>query len=121
MISKRGADYAYTQTPIRLSWRGLESVDEILRKLAKPKPVMLTLPRSFHHVLCARLRDHAKLHDMLDISGDSDLLGRVAEIDGLHELAQLCKPVQFAGAAVWLRSPPPQVHLFFSKASSKRV
>jgi hypothetical protein len=109
------------KVPNRLLWRGPETVAEIARKLQKRKPVAVSLPRSFHHVLSVRLCDYAKLHGMLDITGGADLLGRVAEITGLHEFAQLRELVGRAGAGVRVHSPPPQIHLFFPKSGSRRV
>ena len=107
--------------PIPLSWRGPESIAEIVSRLAKRKPVMLSLPRNFHHVLTVRLCNYARVHGTLDITGGSDLLERLGEIAGLDELTRLCEPVRFAGASVRLRSPPPQVHLFFPAEGGRRA
>jgi hypothetical protein len=84
---------------------------------------MLSLPHGFHHVLCTRLCDYARLHGALNIRGDVDLLLKVAEIVGLHELVELRKALRLAGASVRLTSPPPMLHLFFANgvASAGRI
>jgi hypothetical protein len=99
--------------PNRLTWRGPKSVGEVVRKLAMRKPVVVSLPWSFHHALCVQLCDYAKLHGRLDVSGGPELLARLAEMTGLHPVAELLEPARVAGAAVRIHSPPPQVHLFF--------
>ena len=100
--------------PMPLRWRGSETVAEAARNLGEQRPVVVSLPLSFHHVLCVRLCEYARLFGTLSIDGDADLLGRVAEIEGLHELEQLRKPARLAGASVRLKSAPPKLHLFFA-------
>ena len=99
--------------PNRVTWRGPKSLSEIARKLEQRKGVAVSLPWSFHHALCVRLSDYAKVHGMLDVSGGAELLARLAEVTGLQGLAQLGEPVRVAGASVRVQSPPPQLHLFF--------
>jgi hypothetical protein len=108
------------KSPNRITWRGLKSVADVTRKLAKRKAVIVSLPWSFHHALCVQLSDYARQHGVLDVSGASDLLVRVAEVTGLHELKQLREPVRLAGAGVRVHSPPPQVHLFFPGPGRQR-
>jgi hypothetical protein len=104
--------------PIHLLWRGPESIAEATRLLARGKSLALSLPHSFHHVLCTRLCDYGKLNGMLSISGDFSLLRKLAEIGGLHEFGRLCESVRLAGAGVRVQSPPPQVHLLSPTATS---
>jgi hypothetical protein len=113
VINDQESNVPIRKFPNRITWRGPKSAAEITRKLAKRKPVVVSLPWSFHHALCVQLCDYAKLHGTLDVNGGSDLLDRLAEITGLHELAQLREPVRLAGAGVRVHSPPPQVYLFF--------
>lgn len=102
------------KSPMPLRWRGPETIDEASRSLGERRPVVVSLPLSFHHVLCARLCGYARLFGALSIDGDEDLLGRVAEIEGLHELEQLREPARLTGASVRLTSAPPKLHLFFA-------
>jgi len=107
------------KVPNRLTWRGTKTVVDVARKLAERKAVVLTLPWSYHHALCARLSD-AEVHGVLDVSGGPELLARLAEITGLHDLAELRAPVTLAGAGVRIHSPPPQVHLIFPGSAGPR-
>jgi hypothetical protein len=104
----------------RLTWRGLSSIAEVTRKLEQRKPVVVSLPWSFHHALSVRLCDRAKLHGALDVSGGSELLARLADTAGLHDFARLREPLRLAGARVRVHSPPPQVHLFFPESTMHR-
>jgi hypothetical protein len=104
----------------RLTWRGLSSIAEVTRKLEQRKPVVVSLPWSFHHALSVRLCDRAKLHGALDVSGGSELLARLADTAGLHDFNQLREPLRLAGARVRVHSPPPQVHLFFPESTMHR-
>jgi hypothetical protein len=114
------ANMPIRKLPNRLTWRGPQTVAEVARKLAKRKPVVVSLPWSFHHALCVQLCDYAKAHGMLNVSGGSELLARIAEITGLQDLAQLREPVRLAGASVRVYSPPAQVHLFFPARGRER-
>jgi hypothetical protein len=107
------------KAPNHLTWRGTKTVVEAARQIAERKGVVLTLPWSYHHALCVRLSD-AEVHGVLDVSGGPELLARLAGITGLHHLTELFAPVDLAGAAVRIHSPPPQVHLIFPGATGQQ-
>ena len=103
----------------RLSWRGPDSVSEIARRLGKRQAVTLRLPASFHNSLCVRLCTDGRLHSAIDVTGDAALLRKVAAIEGLGELAELCGTVSEMAVSVRLRSPSPQL-LFLHSAAKPR-
>ena len=106
--------------PKHIAWRGPQSIPEIARRLSQGKAVTVSLPWSFHHALCVRLNDYAKLHGMLDVTGGVELVAELAGVTGLHDLAQLREPARLTGARIRVYGPPPQLQLFFPVARGDR-
>lgn len=101
-----------TSAPNRLLWRDRQSTREAREALAEFGRVELDLPPSFHHALFAHLQPRAEAGhrpEVLDLEGDAELLRRIANIQGLEEMAEMAELVTEALGTVLVRSPSPTV------------
>ena len=80
---------------------------------------MLSLPIDYHPAVSARLYPTSRVRKSIDRIGDARLLARIAEVEGLEELARLVTTMQMVGARLRLRSPAP--HLVFNIPAVPRV
>ncbi|MHB1215939.1 MAG: hypothetical protein ACYCY9_13240 [Thiobacillus sp.] len=90
------------------TWRGKQTVDEILGSLVPPTRVEIMLPLNFNHALFARLcpDDASAQAEVLNIEGDETLLRTIATLRGLEDLAALIEPLSGLEARVTVLSPP---------------
>lgn len=103
-----------TSAPNRLLWRDRQSTREARKALAEFGRVELDLPPNFHHALFAHLQPRAEAGhrpEVLDIEGHAELLRRIADIQGLDDLAELADMVAEADGSVRVRSPSPTITL----------
>jgi hypothetical protein len=107
------------QSSSHLIWEGPPSIWQIIDNLERRKRTVLRLPTSYHPALSACLYSHMPTRRRIDLIGDTELLARIAAIEGLRELTQLLEPMQKAGARLRLRSPAP--HLVFNVPSKRRI
>lgn len=100
-----------TSAPNRVLWRDRQSTREAREALAEFGRVELDLAPSFHHALFAHLQPRAETGqpEVLDLEGDADLLRRIANIQGLEEMAELAEWVTEALGTVLVRSPSPTI------------
>ena len=92
---------------IRLTWHGKETADKVAGLLDEVERIEILLAPEYHHVLFSRLypnASRAQLED-LDVEGGPQLLSRIADIEGLEELAELEQAVSNAHANVKIKSP----------------
>ena len=68
---------------------------------------------------CVRLCTDGSLHGAIDMTGGSALLRKMATIEGLGELAELCETVTEMAVPVRVRSPSPQLQFLDSAAKSR--
>jgi hypothetical protein len=80
---------------------------------------VLSLPKSYHPAVSAHLYPTSRIRKRVDLIGDARLLARIAEIEGLEELARLVTTMRMVGARLRLRSPAP--HLVFNIAAMPRA
>lgn len=97
------------------TWRGKQTVDEILSRLTPPARVEIMLPENYNHALFAVLSPEANVAqteaanartEALKIEGDVALVTKVAKIRGLEDLAALIEPLSKLEATVTVLSPP---------------
>lgn len=90
------------------TWRGRQTVDDILDRLAPPTRLEITLPENYNHALFAALNPEANVAqaEALNIEGDVMLLRKVARLRGLEDLAALIEPLSGLAATVTVLSPP---------------
>lgn len=93
----------------RVKWHGKSSVAEAEELLGRGFTVELQLPPDFHHALLRHLGPLAKDSDTVNRSGGLELLGEIASISGLEDLALLSKVASDFKAAIRVRSPGPIV------------
>ncbi|WJW76417.1 hypothetical protein QVG61_04795 [Thiohalobacter sp. IOR34] len=97
---------------IHLLWEGAQSSLEAQALLRQRHAVELQLPADYHHALLVHLSPPGlERSGQLDITGGSELLGQVAEIRGLAEIAELIEAA--AGAEVHIQSPAPSIGIRF--------
>lgn len=103
----RGAVTLVTAELISLLWRGAETVGAARTALAHRIDVELHLPADYHHAAYRRLRSpaYAETAQRRDVAGGAELLGRVADIQGLEDIAQLEAPATGVRARVRIVSP----------------
>jgi hypothetical protein len=99
---------------VRLTWKGHETVREIVSRLHERRRVLVALPAGFHHTVRVHLRDDHGMHGPVDMVLDEAAFERLAGIRGLAELAGLREPLARAGIGVQVRTPPPHI-LFFPR------
>lgn len=90
------------------TWRGKQTVDEILDSLVPPTRVEIVLPSNFNHALFAHLcpDDASPQAEVLNVEGDETLLHRIATLQGLEDLAALVEPLSGLDATLTVLSPP---------------
>lgn len=101
---------------VRLIWEGLTTLHALQRLVQARMNFELQLPPDYHFALFRHLFPHAAPGETetIDVSGTADLLDKVAEIQGLHELAELTAPVAASRARVRILSPGPGVLVSFA-------
>ena len=95
---------------VRVSWRGEESLEQILAAMENGERILVTLPAGFHHAVTARLSE-GSITGRIEATSVA-ALDSLALIQGLQELALLRGPAERAGMAVLVRTPPPQIVLY---------
>lgn len=103
-----------TSAPNRLLWRDRQSTREAREALAEFGRVELDLPPNFHHTLFAHLRPRAEAGhrpEVLDVEGPAELLRRIADIQGLEDMAELAELMGQVNGSVRVRSPSPTITL----------
>ena len=95
-----------------IRWNGSQTIPQVTANLFKRQRTVLSLPISYHPAVSARLYPTSRVRKSIDRIGDARLLARIAEIEGLEELARLVTTMQMVGARLRLRSPAP--HLVFN-------
>jgi len=102
-----------SQAAVRLNWRGAKTVRAIASFLERQGRVALGLAPDLHHSLFVHLYPQADpgQPEAVDIEGGAELLGRVAGIGGLEELAQLVPALQAADARIQVQSPAPMIQI----------
>ena len=103
----------------RISWNGSRTIPEVAAHLFKRERTVLSLPIDYHPAVSACLYPNSRVRKSIDRIGDARLLARIAEIEGLEELARLVTPMQMVGARLRLRSPAP--HLVFNVSAVPRA
>ena len=94
---------------VRLRWDGAPSIKAARSALRQGGRVEIELPLETHHALYRHLHPDAPRgpDEDIDASDSLELLGRVATVAGLEELAQLRPAVRRARYRVRLTSPDP--------------
>ena len=103
---------APSMSSCHISWNGSQTIPQVAANLFKRQRTVLSLPIGYHPAVSARLYPTARVRKSVDRIGDAKLLARIAEIEGLEELARLVTTMQMVGARLRLRSPAP--HLVFN-------
>jgi hypothetical protein len=103
----------------RLSWAGPPTVSLLTANLFNRQRTVLRLPTSYHPAVSSCLYGNTRIRRRIDLTGGARLLARIAEIEGLGELARLLTTMQIVGARLRLRSPAP--HLIFNVSAVPRV
>jgi hypothetical protein len=96
---------------VRVSWRGEESLEQILTAMENGERILVTLPAGFHHAVTARLSGGSPITGRVEATSAA-ALDSLALIQGLQELALLRGPAERTGMAVLVRTPPPQIVLY---------
>lgn len=93
----------------RLMWEGLGTLAELHTLVRRGEGFELQLPPDFHFALFRHLYPHAAAADpeQIDVSGGAELVDKVAEIQGLRELAELSAPLAARRARIHILSPGP--------------
>jgi hypothetical protein len=104
---------------LRLLWEGkatLRTLHELVRAHVNFE---LQLPPDYHFSLSRHLCPHAAPaeSEQIDLSGAAELLNKVAEIRGLHDLGELAAPLAAAKAQVHIQSPAPGILVTFPTES----
>lgn len=102
-----------------LTWAGSPSISQLTANLFKRKRTVLRLPIAYHPAISACLYPGSRGRKSIDRTGNASLLSRIAEVEGLGELARLVTIMEMVGARLRLRSPAP--HLVFNTPASPRV
>ena len=91
-----------------LTWRGHQTVDEVLAGLAPPRVIEIILPASYDHALFSHLKPNAPPGQLehLDLEGDLAILHIVSRIKGLEDFRSLIGPLSRLNAKVKVCSPP---------------
>lgn len=99
------------QAAVRLNWRGAKTVRAVASFLERQGKVALGLAPDLHHSLFVHLYPQAEAGqpEVVDIEGGAELLGQVAQIAGLEELAGLVAPLREADARIQVQSPAPML------------
>jgi hypothetical protein len=95
----------------RLTWRGKDTVREILSRLHKRERTLVTLPAGFHHALTVSVSGNGEVYGPVDAALDDAAFDRLVRIRGLRELAELREPLAGAGMDVRVCTPPPRIRL----------
>ena len=72
----------------RISWYGPPTIPQLTANLFKRQRTVLTLPVSYHLAVSAHLYPTSRVRKSIDLIGEARLLARIAEIEGLEELAR---------------------------------
>lgn len=90
------------------TWRGPQTLDDIMGSLVPPTRLEIVLPVNFNHALFAHLHpdDDTAQTEVLDIEGDETLLHKIAMLRGLEALAALIEPLSRLETTVTVLSPP---------------
>jgi hypothetical protein len=93
---------------IKLTWRGRETVESVPSLLQRAEHIEIDLPPGYNHSLFCLFHPHVPPSQLenTDISGDPQLLERIASIKGLEEFRTLIEPLHASGATVQVLSPP---------------
>ena len=96
-----------------LWWPGTDTLQEARRAIRERRPVEIELPLEMHYALHSHLHPQAAAGPVehLEAEGGAELLGRVATIAGLEELAQLQSALRRARYRVRVTSPEPLLRL----------
>jgi hypothetical protein len=103
----------------RLYWDGAASVSQLTTNLFKRQRTVLRLPAAYHPAISACLYPESRVRKNIGCIGDATLLARIAEVEGLGELARLVITMRMLGARLRLRSPAP--HLIFNIRAAPRL
>jgi hypothetical protein len=108
------------RTKAVLNWEGSGTVQSLASVLEQQGAVALSLAPDLHHSLFVHLYPGASPGEpeQIDLSGDADLVARVAEISGLEALAELLPALRRAHAEVRVESPAPIIHIQIPASSS---
>jgi len=98
---------------VTLRWDGAPSIKAARSAMRSGSRVDIALPLETHHALYRHLHPDAPRgpDEDIDASGDAELLGRIATVAGLEELAQLEPAVRRSRYEVRVTSPDPCVRL----------
>jgi hypothetical protein len=95
----------------RLTWRGKDTVEEILSRLDKRERTLVVLPAGFHHAVSVSVSGDREVHGPVDVALDDAAFDRLVRIRGLRDLAKLREPLARAGMDVRVCTPPPRLRL----------
>jgi hypothetical protein len=100
---------------VRLIWEGPTTLHALQALVQARVNFELQLPPDYHFALFRHLFPHAAPGETetIDVSGTADLLDKVAEIQGLQELAELKAPVAASQAQLRILSPGPGILVYF--------
>lgn len=100
---------------VRLSWEGKTTLPKLHELVRTRVNFELQLPPDYHFALSRHLLPHATPNEseQIDLAGTAELLNKVAEIRGLHELVELAGPVGAAEGRVHIQSPAPGILVTF--------
>lgn len=103
------------KTEVRLLWEGRTTLHALRGLMQARVNFELQLPPDYHFALFRHLFPHAAPGETetIDVSGAADLLDKVAEIQGLHELAELRAALAASQAQVRILSPGPGILVYF--------
>lgn len=104
---------------MRLMWEGGSTLTTLRKLLRERTDFELELPPDYHFALFRHLYPHAAAGEpeLIDVSGGVELLEKVAEIQGLNEVAELAAPIAAAGGRVHILSPGPGILVRFPQAT----
>jgi hypothetical protein len=100
---------------VHLTWQGKTTLLKLHELVQARENFELQLPPDYHFALSQHLLPHAAPaeSEQIDMTGTAELLNKVAEIRGLHDLAELARPAMAAKARVYIRSPAPGILVTF--------
>ncbi|MBI5040004.1 MAG: hypothetical protein HZB57_01975 [Gammaproteobacteria bacterium] len=103
----------------RLIWEGQTTLTALYGLVQGRVSFELQLAPDYHFALFRHLYPDANAAEpeLIDVSGGADLLDKVAEIQGLNELAELAAPIAAAGGRVHIQSPGPGILVCFPPQS----